>query len=251
VRRPDIAKSGVWADLEPAEGEFAVRLGLTEVRGIGQADAERVVMARAEQAFVDMADVTRRTGLDVAQMEALATAGAFESFGLTRRQALWNAGYTDAPDRLAGTAVAAPPPTLPGMSDVELTAADIWATRISPGEHPMGYLRPMLAERGVLSVGDTETHEANRRVQVAGLITHRQRPSTASGVTFLNLEDETGMLNVVVFATVWQRHRRVARNAAGVVIRGRLERKDGVVNLIAETIEALALPVQHKSRDFR
>jgi error-prone DNA polymerase len=140
---------------------------------------------------------------------------------------------------------------LPGMSDLELTAADLWATHISPGEHPMGYLRPMLTERGVLSVGDTETHEANRRVQVAGLITHRQRPSTAGGVTFLNLEDETGMLNVVVFGTVWQRHRQVARNAAAVVIRGRLERKDSVVNLIAETIEALALPIRHRSRDFR
>ena len=248
VRRPCIERSGVWADLEGIE---IVRLGITEVRGIGQADAERIVAARAERAFIDMADVARRTGLNVAQMEALATAGAFDAFGLTRRQALWNAGYTDASDRLAGTAVAAPPPTLPGMSDMELTAADIWATHISPGEHPMGYLRPMLIERGVLSVGDTETHEANRRVRVAGLITHRQRPSTAGGVTFLNLEDETGMLNVVVFGTVWQRNRKVARNAAAVVIRGRLERKDNVVNLIAETIEAMALPVQHKSRDFR
>jgi error-prone DNA polymerase len=248
VRRPCIERSGVWADLEGLE---IVRLGLTEVRGIGETDAERIVTARAERAFTDMADVARRTGLNVAQMEALATAGAFDSFGIDRRQALWNAGYTDAPDRLAGTAVAAPPPMLPGMSDVELTAADLWATHISPGEHPMVYLRAMLVERGVLSVGDTETHEANRRVQVAGLITHRQRPSTAGGVTFLNLEDETGMLNVVVFGTVWQRHRQVARNAAAVVIRGRLERRDSVVNLIAQTIEALALPVRHKSRDFR
>jgi error-prone DNA polymerase len=88
-------------------------------------------------------------------------------------------------------------------------------------------------------------------VRVAGLITHRQRPSTAAGVTFLNLEDETGMLNVVVFGTIWQRYRRVARNAAGVIIRGRLERQDDVVNLVAETIEALPIPVRHNSRDFR
>jgi error-prone DNA polymerase len=253
IRRPCIAASNVWADLEPspdATGEV-VRLGLTEVRGIGAADAARVVAARAERPFTDMADVSRRTRLTVAQMEALATAGAFDAFGVTRRQALWNAGYTDAPDRLAGTAVTAPPPMLPGMTDMELTAADLWATHISPDEHPMAYLRDQLREQGILSVGDTATHEANRRVRIGGLITHRQRPYTAGGVTFLNLEDETGMLNVVVFAKVWERHRRVARNATAVVIRGRLERKDDVVNLIAETIEPLPIPIQHKSRDFR
>jgi error-prone DNA polymerase len=268
IRRPDIAASGVWADLEslgvdassdldasPLAGRgdagFAVRLGLTEVKGIGTGDAERIVAARHQRPFADMVDVVRRAGLTVAQMEALATAGAFDSFGLTRRQALWNAGYTDAPDRLAGTAVTAPPPMLPGMSDIEHTAADLWATHISPDGHPMAYLRESLRGQGILSVGDTETHEANRRVRVAGLITHRQRPSTAAGVTFLNLEDETGKLNVVVFGTIWQRYRRVARNAAGVIIRGRLERQDGVVNLVAETIEALPIPVRHKSRDFR
>jgi error-prone DNA polymerase len=267
IRRPCIELSEVWADLEPqgdasldidasppdgrGDAGFAVRLGLTEVKGIGTADAERIVAARTECPFTDMADVVRRSGLTVAQMEALATAGAFDSFGITRRQALWNAGYTDAPDRLAGTAVAAPPPMLPGMNDIELTAADLWATHISPDQHPMAFLRAGLREQGILSVGDTETHEANRRVRVAGLITHRQRPSTAAGVTFLNLEDETGMLNVVVFAAVWQRFRRVARNSAGVIIRGRLERQDDVVNLIAETIETLPIPVRHKSRDFR
>ncbi len=248
VRRPDVAASGVWADLE---GIDVVRLGLTEVRGIGTADAERIVAARDARPFTDMADVVRRTGLTVAQMEALATAGAFDSFGLTRRQALWNAGYTDTPDRLAGTAVAAPPPMLPGMNELELTAADLWATHISPDQHPMAFMRSRLVEQGILSVADTETHEADRRVRVAGLITHRQRPGTAAGVTFLNLEDETGMLNVVVFAAVWQRYRRVARNAAGVIIRGRLERRDSVVNLIAETIEVLPIPIRHKSRDFR
>ena len=161
-----------------------MRLGLTEVKGIGTADAERIVAARTERGFNDMVDVVRRAGLTVAQMEALATAGAFDSFGLTRRQALWNAGYTDAPDRLAGTAVTAPPPMLPGMSDIEHTAADLWATHISPDGHPMAHLRSKLVEQGILSVGDTETHEANRRVRVAGLITHRQRPSTGELARF-------------------------------------------------------------------
>ena len=190
VLRPDVLHSGVHADLEPVpdgptgldtcldaaqppippfdrdgpdptethrrDGAFAVRLGLTEVQGIGEADAQRIVDARAEAPFLDMPDVARRTGLSVAQMEALATAGAFDGFGLSRRQALWNAGYTDAPDRLAGTAVQAPPPMLPGMNPVEQTLADLWATRISPDEHPMEHLRPLMVAEGVLAVGDTE-----------------------------------------------------------------------------------------------
>lgn len=89
---------------------------------------------------------------------------------------------------------------------------------------------------------------------MAGLITHRQRPYTAGGVTFLNLEDETGMLNVVVFDAVWQRHRAVARSSAAVVVRGRLEHQQGAVNLVAEVIEPLldpAVPAGHRSRDFR
>lgn len=241
------------------DGHHAVRLGLTEVQGIGQADAERVVAARAERAFTDMADVVRRTRLSVAQMEALATAGAFDVFGLSRRQALWNAGYTDAPDLLEGTAVQAPPPMLPGMSDVELTTADLWATRISPTDHPFVHLRPLLVREEVRAVQECASLGTGRRIRVAGLITHKQRPYTASGVTFLNLEDETGMLNVVVFADVWAQHRRVLQNAAGVVVRGIVENVEGATNLRAERIERIeslypetaAAIGRHRSRDFR
>src|SRR5690606_3527397 len=142
-----------------------------------------------------------------AQMESLATAGAFDSFGLSRRQALWNAGYVENLDQLEGTAVAAPPPMLPGMTDVEVTMADLWATRISPETHPIQHLRPLLRDEGILSVDDTAVAEAGRRVKVAGLITRRQRPATASGTTFLNIEDETGMLNVVCSEALWRRYR--------------------------------------------
>jgi error-prone DNA polymerase len=217
------------------------------------------VAARAERAFTDMADVVRRTRLSVAQMEALATAGAFDVFGLSRRQALWNAGYTDAPDLLEGTAVQAPPPMLPGMSDVELTTADLWATRISPTDHPFVHLRPLLVREEVRAVQECASLGTGRRIRVAGLITHKQRPYTASGVTFLNLEDETGMLNVVVFADVWAQHRRVLQNAAGVVVRGIVENVEGATNLRAERIERIeslypetaAAIGRHRSRDFR
>ncbi len=290
INKPCILASGVHADLEPLagregptgsphcrtakqppvgpfdstappdhrehrlDGNHAVRLGLTSVQQISAADAERIVAARAESEFVDMADVVRRCGLSRAQQEQLATAGAFDVFGLTRRQAIWNAGYTDSQDRLAGTAIVAPPPMLPLMSEVELTLADLAATRISPTEHPFAHLRGRLAAGGALSVGELAKREPGRRVTVGGLITHRQRPYTAGGVTFLNLEDETGMLNVVVFEAVWQRHRKVARTSAAVVIQGRLEHQQGAVNLIAEKIERLldpGLPPGHRSRDFQ
>ena len=118
------------------DGNFAVRLGLTEVQGIGRDLAKRIVAERQQQPFTSMNDVVRRTGLTVPQTEALATAGAFDCFGLSRRQALWNAGYTDNDQTLPGSAIDAAPPTLPGMSEVDVTLADLWATRISPDEHP-------------------------------------------------------------------------------------------------------------------
>lgn len=259
---PFDAAAGFRAADHRRDGAFAVRLGLDSVQGIGPVDAERMVDARGSAPFTSMADVARRCGLSVTQTEQLATAGAFDCFGLSRRDAIWNAGYTDSAELLEGTAVSTPPPTsfLPGMTEVEMTLADLAATRISPAGHPVAHLRGLLQCHGVLSVADLPGHEPQRRIQVAGLITHRQRPVTASGVTFLNLEDETGMLNVVVFGAVWKRHSRVARNAAGVVVQGILEHNEGAVNLVAERLERIevlypesagAIPRRHRARDFR
>lgn len=242
------------------DGHFAVRLGLTEVQGIGRDLAEVIVEERLIQPFRDLNDVVRRTGLNVKQTEALATAGAFDCFGLSRRQALWNAGYTDSLATLPGSAIDAPPPMLPGMSPVEVTLADLWATKISPDDHPIGHLRSLLDEHEIVAVRDLGEAYAERRVRVAGLITHRQRPGTAGGVTFLNLEDETGMLNVVCSQPMWQRFKTVGRGSNGMVIRGRIEYNEGVTNLVADRLEPLSsvfpgsgdvLSRRHTSRDFR
>jgi len=242
------------------DGNFAVRLGLTEVQGIGRELAERIVLERQKQRLIDINDVVRRAGLTVAQAEALATAGAFDCFGLSRRQALWNAGYADNDQTLPGSAIDATPPVLPGMSEVELTLADLWATKISPDDHPVQHLRPVLDDHDIVPIGQLGAAYAERRVRVAGMVTHRQRPSTAGGVTFLNLEDETGMLNVVCSTELWRRFGRVGRNASGMIIRGRIEHNDGVTNLVAERLQPLSsvypeakgiLPSRHRSRDFR
>ena len=243
------------------DGRFAVRLGLTEVQGIGRAQAQRIVDARADGPYTSINDVVRRTGLTVPQTEALATAGAFDSFGLSRRQALWNAGYADSADTLPGTAVDAAPPELPGMSAAELTLADLWATQISPDDHPVSHLRPVLDTHEVVPIARLGPAHDRTRVRVAGLVTHRQRPSTAGGVTFLNLEDETGMLNIVCSRPMWQRFVRVGRRTNAMLVRGTIEHADGVTNLVADKLEPLsglfpaataaAIPSSYRSRDFR
>jgi error-prone DNA polymerase len=271
VLPPDLVHSDVQAGLEPCgagevedavryDGTLAVRLGLDAVKGIGTEVATRIVTARAEAPYADIRDLSRRAALTQAQLEALATAGALDGFGLDRRQALWMAGYAEDGGQLPGSTPAPAPPTLPEMTPLEVTLADLWATRISTDVHPIQHFRETLNAAGIKPVGDLPTTEAGRRVHVAGLVTHRQRPGTAGGITFLNLEDETGMLNVVCSQGVMRAHRQAARNRVAVVIRGMVERQDGVTNLVADRVEPLdavlpgagdALQARQSSRDFR
>ena len=237
------------------DGRFAVRLGLSGVRGIGEKLAERIVAARDERGpFRDLHDLVRRTDATAAQLEALATAGAFECLGLSRREAIWLAGAA-AEDRarfLPGTAIAVQPPLFADQSGYERLAADLWATGVSTDDHPMAHLRDALIERGVLTSQQLRTHESGRRIEVAGVVTHRQRPATASGITFLNLEDEHGLVNVICSAGVWGRYRRVARDSPALIVRGILERSpEGVANVLADAFEDLRTGLAHRSRDFR
>jgi error-prone DNA polymerase len=253
VRGPDLNASAAVATLERDVGSatgFAVRMGLSYIRTIGEELAKRIADGRP---YSGMADVSRRAELSARQLEALATAGAFDCFGLSRREALWAAGAVaqDRPDRLGGLVVGADAPTLPGMSDVELAMADVWATGVSPDSYPTQFARDRLDALGVVSARRLHTVEHGTRVLVGGVVTHRQRPATASGITFLNLEDETGLVNVICSTGVWARHRRVARGSAALLIRGMLERVDGVTNVVAEKIERLELSIRTTSRDFR
>jgi error-prone DNA polymerase len=131
--------------------------------------------------------------------------------------------------------------------------ADLWATGLSADHHPVEFARPGLAARGVLTAAELlgPGVESGSRVRVAGIVTHRQRPATAGGTTFLNLEDETGLINVICSKGVWARYRRAARGAGALLIRGILERSEGVVNLAADRIEPLAVLAHPPSRDFR
>ncbi|MDN4484356.1 error-prone DNA polymerase [Demequina lignilytica] len=290
ILRPCVARSEVLARVELLESPFptpgetrpemaslvhvdptlAVRMGLGAVRGLGDEAAGAIVAAREEGPFASLHDMARRVrirptgvsgqaglapekGLTTAQWEALATAGALESFGVTRREGLWASGVLalEGPDTLPGAVPGAQAPTLPGMSVVEEAVADVWASGVSVEGYPTAFVRDGLDRSGVLRVADVLAHEAERRVTVAGVVTHRQRPGTARGVTFISLEDETGFLNVICSVGVWKRFQAVARRSPALIIRGRIERADGATNLVAEHLSPMSLKVPSRSRDFR
>lgn len=130
--------------------------------------------------------------------------------------------------------------------------ADLWATGISPESHPVVHLREALSRRGVLSAADLTVTESGRRIEIGGVVTHRQRPATASGITFMNIEDETGLINVICSVGVWGRYRRVARDSAALIVRGIVERSEaGVINVLADRFEPLSGLPRTQPRDFR
>ncbi len=281
IRPPDINESAFDCTIEPAtadpddiveflDGRYrrgrgpaedplrlavAVRIGLRYVRNLGDADIARIEAARMVAGpFTSVEDVAQRTGLRVDALEGLAAAGAMASLGVGRRDGMWAAGPLSGlgPDRLA-LAEGVGAPELPDMSRFQEMQADLWSTGISV-THPVAFVRDRFDAEGCLTIADAlslRTHGAKARV--GGIITHRQRPGTAKGVRFLNLEDETGLLNVIVMPQVWDANWEIARKAVGVVIEGRLEFQDGVTNLVAHRFaewsvgDGTSIP----SRDFR
>ncbi len=281
VRGPDLAASQARTTLEVDEvdqpapppapagsspsrwgvGGPAVRLGISSVRGIGDDLAERIAAGRP---YASPADLAERVPLSLAQLEALATAGAFGCFDadpvagangprMGRRAGLWAAGAAAQAGRgrLSGMVTGAVAPPLPAMDPSEEARADLWATGVSADGHPTRFLRDRLDGLGVVTAAGLADAPVGGKVLVAGVVTHRQRPATAGGTTFVNLEDETGLINVVVSVGCWAHHRRVVQSCPALLVRGRLERVATVVNVIAERIQPLGLPARTTSRDFR
>ena len=248
--------------------DLAVRLGLAPIKGLGERAAQAIVAERrAHGPYRDLADLARRVSLSRSNLETLAASGALDSLGVERRRALWAAAVlSDEHGRrrgashqdpgawfqptLPGTVAGAVAPALPAMTSREQQVADLSLTGVSTHGSPLTLLRPGLSAEGVLTTADLSDQEHGRRVRVAGVITHRQRPHTASGMIFLNLEDETGLLNVVCRAGMWRRYRSIGRRAGALIVRGTVERGDGVIALMAEHLQALpGVPVTG-SRDW-
>jgi error-prone DNA polymerase len=239
------------AERDPADRALAVRLGLSQVRTIGDDLAERLA---AGAPYDDLEALVRHARPTTAQAEALATAGALAPLVADRRRALWAAGAAAraSPDQLERTTTGTAAPELESMTLFDEVGADLWATGVTTRAAPMQFVRDHLRNAGVLTAADLDTAEPDRMVAVAGVVTHRQRPATAGGITFVNLEDETGLVNVICPRAVWTRYRTVARTSAALVVQGRLERAEGVVNVVAARLERLDLHLgTTRSRDFR
>ncbi|PYC76821.1 error-prone DNA polymerase [Streptomyces tateyamensis] len=243
VHPVDANTSAAGPSLEGPGDAPAIRLGLASVRGLGEEQAARVA---AGQPYRDLEDFAHRTALPAPVLEALATAGAFRCFGLTRRQALWAAGalaVRQAGELLPGSTPGTEAPELPAMTPVEETIADLWATGASADSHPVEHVRPALRHIGAVTAEQLAGLPHGQELIIGGLVTHRQRPPTAGGVLFLSLEDETGLINVVCNRPVWEPHRRTALDRAGLLIHGRLERNQGAVNVVATRISPLRVAV--------
>jgi error-prone DNA polymerase len=250
VHTPDLNASGAEATLVGPTDAPEIRMGLSSIRHVGDDLAEAMATGRP---YASIADLRRRHDVSVKVLEAMATAGAFGCFGVDRREALWTAGAVahTGSGRLPGVVTGVVAPQLPGMSERDEALADLWASGVAPDGHPTVFVREQLDAWGVTSAAGLAAHPTDTKVRVAGVVTHRQRPATAGGTTFLNLEDEFGLINVIVSKGCWIRYRLVAQTAPALLVRGRLERNEGVVNVLAEHLEPLPVGGSVPSRDFR
>ncbi len=249
VRRPDVNVSRADATLEGEREHPDVRLGLASVRGIGRELAQRI----AEGApWRDAEDLVRRARCQQQHLEVLASAGALDCFEQSRRAQIWTAGAAaqSTTDRLEGVVTGLRAPRLTPPTEMERVAEDLWSMGLTTEATAIALVRDWLETQGVTMAARLMGAESTR-VTVAGVVTHRQHPETANGAVFLNLEDESGHVNVIFSKGAWARWRTVARNSPALMIRGALQRGQGTLALQAEFVEALALGATTPSRDWR
>ncbi len=221
-------------------GERDVRLGLRSVAHISTATIERLLAARRTKPFASVSDLVVRCGLERAAAEALAEAGAFASLGVSRRQALWQ---VHGALRAGGLA---PPPRedaspLTELKASERTLADYSATRLTVGPHLISLARKQLEARGALTAVQLTRARHGSRVSTGGMVIVRQRPSTANGVVFLTLEDETGLSNIILAREVFEAHRTQVLSSSVLWIEGEVQSRDGVVAIKARRVEPVML----------
>src|SRR5438876_1262081 len=236
------------------EGQPALRLGLCLVKGLSQAGGERLVAARRAQPFADVGDLARRANLNAHDMRALAAARALAGLSGHRRHALWDvAGVERMPALLDAAPIEEAQPLLAAPSEGENIVADYANLGLTLGRHPVALLRERLQRQRMFTAAELKALPHGRLARVTGLVTGRQRPGTASGVTFVTLEDETGMVNVIVWRDLAERQRKELLRSSLLSVYGTLEREGEVVHLIAARLRdqtALLGSLITRSRDF-
>jgi error-prone DNA polymerase len=231
----------------------AIRVGLRQVKGLGEEAGRRIEAARKERPFHDVEDLAARAGLRKGELSVLAAAGALEALMPGRREAMWKVHAPRDEGLFAGKDLGDLTPMFPRLSRAEQLSLDYGRTGFSVSDHPMRILRPELPRMFVDAKG-IERLPKGEKVTTAGLVICRQRPQTASGVVFITMEDEHGFINLIVWGKVFDRFRHVATTASMLVVRGTLERQGDVVYIIAERLERLAMKrggvLPSMSRDF-
>jgi error-prone DNA polymerase len=246
TRPPEINRSGAGCTIE----EGAVRVGLDYVQGVGEDDAEAVVVERERNGpYTSIRDLAQRVALSRDELAALVESGACDCFGLARRELLWQLGLVPRAQTVPGSGgdekqLALPleptveTPELPQPTVWERMLADYRTTSLSMGVHPLELMRPHLPPRTLSSV-ELREQSHGARVQVAGMVVARQRPATANGVVFMLLEDEHAQLNLIVPPSVYDRYRAVVRGEPLLLARGRYEHADRNRNLLVSELVSL------------
>ncbi|MBK7012999.1 MAG: hypothetical protein IPH43_10250 [Xanthomonadales bacterium] len=232
----------------------ALRLGFSRIAGFSEATAQRIVQARSERAFADVADLIHRASLNAAERARLADADALRRLSGHRHQARWDSAGVDQPIGVIADApfneeaIALAAPSL--RKDV---ISDYASQGFSLRRHPLSFAREALDQRRMLRARDVLGSRHGRRVRCAGLVTVRQRPHTANGVTFVTLEDETGILNIIVWAALASSQRRILIESSVLGVEGELQSSEGVQHVIAHrllNLDALLAGIGPQSRDF-
>jgi error-prone DNA polymerase len=234
----DVNRSNWLCTIEP---DGTVRLGLRYAKGLREEVGKRVEAARAQRPFASADDLVTRAGVNREEVNRLSEIGAFASLGHERRAALWEAARAIRPrgPLYEGLAEAPGRSPLPEMSAEERIVADYEGTTLSLGPHPMRFHRERLARMGVKRGTDLAAAWPGQRVIVAGAVLVRQRPGTAKGLLFMNLEDETGLVNIVVYPDLFRRERVVLVSEPFLLVEGVLQREDNVTSVLARRVQPL------------
>jgi error-prone DNA polymerase len=225
---------------------WAVRLGLRQIKGFAEADADRLVAAR-EEGYADPRALWWRSGLGRAALERLAEADAFRSIGLDRRRALWALKGLGEPPLPLFAEKPSPPPgaererwamaLLPEMPLGEHVVEDYASLSLTLKRHPLAFLRSELAREGLVTAVELADLPVDRRLAIAGIVLIRQRPGSANGVVFITIEDETGIANLIVWPAILERFRRAALGATLLRCTGKLQREESVIHIVADRLE--------------
>jgi error-prone DNA polymerase len=245
AREADINHSLWDCTLEEAkDGACALRLGMRQIDGLREADIQKLVLVRDCESYSDVRDLWRRSGISRASLEKLASADAFRSLGLDRRQGLWEVRGLpkEIPLPLFDHADAAeagvePEVALPIMPLSEHVVNDYRTLRLSLKAHPMSFLRDRVMASRISSCAGLRSLRDGSRVSVAGVVLVRQRPGSAQGVVFMTIEDETGVANSVIWPKVLERMRKVVMGARLVVVHGRIQRHEDIIHVVAARLE--------------